>query len=46
MSVWVRVVSLGGFNVILGVVAFAMAARADRKAKTRERVRLKVVRWL
>jgi NADH-quinone oxidoreductase subunit H len=39
MNVWIRVLALGGFNIVLGLVAFAMAARADRKAKKRERVR-------
>ena len=39
MNVWVRVAALGGFNVVLGLVAFGMAARADRKATMRQRVR-------
>ena len=39
MNVWIRVLALGGFNVILGLAAFAYAARADRKAKKRDRVR-------
>ena len=36
---WVRVVSLAGFNIILGLIAFAWAARADNKSKKRTRVR-------
>ena len=39
LNVWVRVAALGGFNVVLAFVAFGMAARADRKADKRERVR-------
>jgi NADH-quinone oxidoreductase subunit H len=39
MDNWVRIVSLAGFNIVLGVIAVAWAARADRKAKTRTRVR-------
>ena len=35
---WVRVVAQLGFNLVLGVVAFSMAARADRRQNTRERV--------
>jgi NADH-quinone oxidoreductase subunit H len=35
---WVRVVAQLAFNLILGVVAFGMAARADRKQNKRERV--------
>ena len=38
-NVWIRVAVLGGFNVLVGLIAFSLAARADRKAKTRERVR-------
>ena len=35
---WVRVVAQLAFNLVLGVVAFAMAARSDRKQNKRERV--------
>ena len=39
MNAWVRALALGGFNVALGLAAFVYAARADRKAKKRDRVR-------
>ena len=35
---WVRVVGQLGFNLVLGVVAFSLAARADRRQNKRERV--------
>jgi NADH-quinone oxidoreductase subunit H len=35
---WVRVVAHFSFNVVLGLVAFGMAARADRRANKHERV--------
>jgi len=35
---WVRVVAQLAFNLVLGVVAFTMAARSDRKQNKRERV--------
>ncbi len=35
---WVRVVAQLVFNLVLGVVAFSMAARADRQQNKRERV--------
>jgi NADH-quinone oxidoreductase subunit H len=35
---WVRVVAQLVFNLVLGVVAFGMAARADRRQNQRERV--------
>jgi NADH-quinone oxidoreductase subunit H len=36
---WVRVVAQLTFNLVVGVVAFGWAARADRKQNQRERVR-------
>ncbi|MGD2026559.1 MAG: NADH-quinone oxidoreductase subunit NuoH [Anaerolineales bacterium] len=36
---WVRVVAQLAFNLVVGVVAFGWAARADRKQNQRERVR-------
>jgi NADH-quinone oxidoreductase subunit H len=36
---WVRVVSMAGFNIVLGLIAVGWAARADRKAQKRTRVR-------
>ncbi len=36
---WVRVVAQLAFNLVLGVVAFGLAARADRKQNQRQRVR-------
>jgi NADH-quinone oxidoreductase subunit H len=39
MDNWIRVVSMLAFNLVLGLIAFSWAARADRKAKTRTRVR-------
>jgi len=35
---WVRVVAQLTFNLVLGVVAFSLAARADRRQNKRERV--------
>jgi NADH-quinone oxidoreductase subunit H len=35
---WVRVVAQLGFNLVLGVVAFSLAAREDRRQNKRERI--------
>ena len=39
MDNWIRVVAMLAFNLVLGLIAFSWAARADRKAKARTRVK-------